>query len=138
MSEERKKVWIHAFQTKMLIRIGAYWLIYLVTLWNLLFVWRLIQEGPAISWISTCRFLQDYYPPLILFVALLPVAAWDAVKFAHRLVGPIGGAFVAVSKTWRPAKRFIRSSSATAIICLNFETISTRCWNRSSAAAYRC
>jgi methyl-accepting chemotaxis protein len=89
MSEERKKVWIHTFQTKMLIRIGVYWLIYLVTLWNFLFVWRLLQEGPGNILDQYGRFLQDYYPPLILFVALLPVAAWDAVKFAHRLVGPI-------------------------------------------------
>ncbi len=89
MSEERKKVWIHAFQTKMLMRIGAYWLIYLVTLWNFLFVWRLLQEGPGNILDQYVRFIKDYYPPLMLFIALLPVAAWDAVKFAHRLVGPI-------------------------------------------------
>ena len=69
MSEERKKVWIHAFQTKMLIRIGVYWLIYLVTLWNLLFVWRLLQEGPGNILEQYGRFLQDYYPPLILFLS---------------------------------------------------------------------
>ncbi|HBI42517.1 MAG TPA: hypothetical protein DDY78_06615, partial [Planctomycetales bacterium] len=66
MSQERKKVWIHAFQTKMLMRIGVYWLIYLVTLWNLLFAWRLLQEGPGNILEQYGRFLQDYYPPLIL------------------------------------------------------------------------
>jgi len=89
MSQERKKVWIHAFQTKMLIRIGVYWLIYLVTLWNLLFAWRLLQEGPGNILEQYGRFLQDYYPPLILLLVLLPIAARDAVKFAHRLVGPL-------------------------------------------------
>ena len=89
MSEERKKVWIHSFQTKMLLRIGAYWLIYLVTLWNLLFVWRLIQEGPGNIVDQYVRFLRDYYPPLILLVVLLPVAAWDAITFVHRFVGPL-------------------------------------------------
>jgi hypothetical protein len=89
MREERKKIWIHAFQTKMLIRIGVYWLIYLLTLWNFLFVWRLIQEGPGNLLEQYSRFVQDYYPPLILFLALLPIAALDAVRFAHRLVGPL-------------------------------------------------
>jgi methyl-accepting chemotaxis protein len=87
--EERKKVWIHAFQTRMLIRIGCYWLLYLLALWNLLFVWRLLVEGPGNLLDQYWRFLQDYYPPLILFFALLPVAAWDALKLAHRLVGPL-------------------------------------------------
>jgi len=89
MSQERKKVWIHAFQTKMLIRIGVYWLIYLVTLWNFLFAWRLLQEGPGNVLEQYGRFIQDYYPPLILFLLLLPIVAWDSVKFAHRLVGPL-------------------------------------------------
>ncbi|HVS38400.1 MAG TPA: hypothetical protein VMS17_22775 [Gemmataceae bacterium] len=87
--EERKKVWIHAYQTRILLRIGCYWLIYLVALWNLLFVWRLLAEGPGNLLDQYWRFVQDYYPPLVLFVLLLPVAAWDAVKFAHRVVGPL-------------------------------------------------
>jgi methyl-accepting chemotaxis protein len=89
MKEERIKVWIHGFQTRMLIRIGIYWLIYLASLWNLLFVWRLVVEGPGNLLEQYGRFLQDYYPPLVLFIVLLPVAAWDAVKVAHRMVGPL-------------------------------------------------
>ncbi len=87
--EERKKVWIHAFQTRMLIRIGCYWMIYLVALWNLLFVWRLLVEGPGNLLDQYWRFVQDYYPPLVLFILLLPLGAWDAVKLAHRVVGPL-------------------------------------------------
>jgi methyl-accepting chemotaxis protein len=89
MQNERKKVWIHAFQTRMLVRIGCYWLIYLFALWNLLFVWRLLAEGPGNLLDQYMRFLQDYYPPLVLFIVLLPLAAWDAVKLAHRMVGPL-------------------------------------------------
>jgi hypothetical protein len=89
MSDDRKKVWIHAFQTRMLLRIGCYWLIYLVVIWNLLFVWRLLVEGPGNLLDQYWRFLQDYSAPLILFLALMPLAAWDAVKFSHRLVGPL-------------------------------------------------
>jgi len=89
MREDRKKVWIHDFQTRMLLRIGCYWLIYLVAIWNLLFVWRLLVEGPGNLLDQYWRFLKDYSAPLILFLALMPLAAWDAVKFAHRLVGPL-------------------------------------------------
>ena len=28
-------------------------------------------------------------PTLLLFVVLVPFLAWDAVRFAHRLVGPL-------------------------------------------------
>ena len=89
MTQERKKVWIHAFQTRVLLRIGVYWLCYLIALWNFLFVWRLLAEGPGNVLEQYGRFLRDYYPPLVLFVLLLPVAAWDAVKLSHRVVGPL-------------------------------------------------
>ena len=108
-SEGRKKVWIHAYQTRILVRVGCYWLIYLVALWNLLFVWRMLVEGPGNLLEQYGRFLRDYYPPLVLFIVLLPVAAWDAVKFAHRVVGPlvrVRQAFqdVAAGKAVRPIR----------------------------------
>ena len=89
MSEGRKKVWIHGYQTRILLRISCYWLIYLVAIWNLLFVWRLLVEGPGNLVDQYLRFLRDYSAPLILFLALMPLAAWDAVKFGHRVVGPL-------------------------------------------------
>ena len=63
MTEGRKKVWIHEFQTKLLIRIGLYWLIFLVTLMNLLFVWRLLTEGPGNPLEQYGQFLVDYARP---------------------------------------------------------------------------
>src|SRR5947208_590704 len=47
MRDERKKVWIDGFQTKLFLRMGTYWLIYQLGLWNLVFVWRLLHEGPG-------------------------------------------------------------------------------------------
>ena len=32
--------------------------------------------------------LQEFYPALICFALPPPVLAWDAVRFAHRLIGP--------------------------------------------------
>jgi hypothetical protein len=89
MTDDRKKVWIDGIQTKLFIRVGIYWLVYQVSLWNFLFVWRLLQEGPGNPLQQYLRFLDDYYPALIGSVFLLPVLAWDAIKFAHRVVGPI-------------------------------------------------
>ena len=89
MREERQKVWIHAFQTRIFIRVCAYGLVCLVTLWNLLFVCRLLLEGPGDLPEQYVRFMKEYYPPLLIFLLLLPVAAWDAVKVSHRVVGPL-------------------------------------------------
>jgi hypothetical protein len=89
MREERKKVWIDSFQPKLFLRMGWYWLIYQVSLWNLVFVWRLLQEGRGNLLEQYGRFCMDYAPALVGGVVLLPILAWDSVKFAHRLVGPI-------------------------------------------------
>jgi hypothetical protein len=89
MRDERKKVWIHAFQAKMFVRVFLYGLICLVTLGNLLFGYRLLQEGPGDVVDQAVRFTKDYFPALIIFLILLPAAAWDAVKLTHRIVGPL-------------------------------------------------
>jgi hypothetical protein len=89
MTEERKKIWIHSFQTRLFIRIAVYWLVFIVTLWNFLFVWRLLEEGPGNPLEQYGRFFVDYLPVLILFMVLLPVGAWDLGRLSHRLVGPL-------------------------------------------------
>jgi methyl-accepting chemotaxis protein len=89
MSEERKKVWIHVIQTRLLVRLGMYWVISQVCLWNLVFIWRLLQEGTGEPLEQYGRFLQDFLPAIIGSVLVFPVLAIDAVKFAHRVVGPI-------------------------------------------------
>jgi hypothetical protein len=89
MREDRKKVWIDGFQTRLFFRIAAYWLIYQVALLNILFVWRLLQEGPGNPLEQYGRFFLDFYPALICFVLVVPILAWDAVRFSHRLIGPL-------------------------------------------------
>lgn len=89
MKEDRKKVWVHSFQTKLFVRIAAYWLLYQITLWNFLFVGRLLSEGPGNIVDQFLRFSADFYPMWIAFALLVPVMAWDAMRFTHRLVGPL-------------------------------------------------
>lgn len=89
MQDERKKVWIDFFQTSLFMRVAVYWVVAMFTLMNLLFMWRLVNEGPGNPFEQFHRFWTDYYPALIVFICLFPVIAWDVVKFTHRLVGPL-------------------------------------------------
>jgi hypothetical protein len=89
MREERKRIWIDPFQSKLFLRVVAYWLFYQFSLWNFLFAWRLLQEGEGNLLEQYWYFCLDYYPMLFCFVALVPLFAWDAVRFSHRLVGPL-------------------------------------------------
>lgn len=89
MKEHRRRIWIDPFQTGLLLRIGVYLFAYQVVLWaffafceqiNNAFTavgaeWPLLSSGFA----RTVLALLILAPPLIL----------DAVRFAHRLVGPL-------------------------------------------------
>ena len=89
MREDRKKVWIDQFQTRLFIRIGVYLLIYLFCLGNLLFIWRLLDEGPGNPVQQYLSVMVENAPALICLVLLMPVMAYDAICFSHRLVGPL-------------------------------------------------
>jgi hypothetical protein len=89
MREERKKVWVDEFQTKLLWRTFGYWAVYTVALWNLLFVWWLLQQDAGNPIEQLLEFSGQFYPALIAFVVAFPVLAYDALKFSHRLVGPL-------------------------------------------------
>jgi hypothetical protein len=87
--EGRARIWIAPFQTKLFIRFAVYWLLYQVSLWNFLFVWRLFKEGKADLLEQYGRFFGEFYPLLLCFLIIVPFFAWDAVRFSHRIVGPI-------------------------------------------------
>jgi methyl-accepting chemotaxis protein len=87
--EDRKKVWVDQFQTRLFTRLCAYLAIYLFCLVNLLFVWRLIGEGPGNPLAQYAGVLVDYAPALIILAVMLPFLAYDAIRFSHRLVGPL-------------------------------------------------
>lgn len=89
MRDERNKVWIHSVQTRLFVRVGLYWLFAQVCLWNFVFIWRLLQEGPGDPVDQYLRFLRDFAPVIVGSFLLVPALAWDAVKFAHRILGPI-------------------------------------------------
>jgi methyl-accepting chemotaxis protein len=89
MREERKKVWVDDFQTKLLWRTFSYWLVYTLALWNLLFGWWLLHQEAGNPLEQYLEFSWEFYPALIAFLVVFPVLAYDALKFSHRLVGPL-------------------------------------------------
>ena len=89
MSDRRHRKLVDNFQYKLIVRMVLYWTIYQVTLFNFLFCWRLLASGKGDVISQYGQFLQEFYPMLICFAILVPVFAWDAVKFYHRIAGPI-------------------------------------------------
>jgi hypothetical protein len=89
MREDRQKLWVDRFQTRLFIRIGVYLLIYLFCLGNLLFIWRLLEEGPGNPFQQYASVMVENAPALVCLALLMPVMAYDAIRFSHRLVGPL-------------------------------------------------
>lgn len=89
MVEQRKHKIVNQFQWKLARRMIAYWLIYQITLFNFLFCWRLIAEGTGDLLEQYGHFVADYWPIFVCFVIVVPALAWDAMKFCHRVAGPI-------------------------------------------------
>lgn len=89
MVEQRRRTLVDKFQRKLAVRMFAYWFLYQFTLFNLLFCWRLLSEGPGDLLQQYGRFFLEYWPVLFGFLAIVPVLIWDAVKFSHRVSGPL-------------------------------------------------
>lgn len=89
MAEERKKVWVDPFQTKLTLRIAGYLAVFFVVFTNFLFAWKMWVEGPIAPWQQFVETLQTHVPVFVLLLILVPVMAWDTIRFSHRLVGPV-------------------------------------------------
>jgi hypothetical protein len=88
MKQQRKRIWIDPFQTKLFVRIIILCLIYQVALWILLIgtqqvvvcLETLLQQPlPGGRWVLTGAVL----------LLLAPLLIMDVVRFTHRLVGPL-------------------------------------------------
>lgn len=89
MSDERKKVWVDPFQTRLTQRIAGYLLVFFFAFANLLFAWKMIVEGPYDPWGQFVETMQTNLPVFVLLLLLMPVMAWDTIRITHRMVGPI-------------------------------------------------
>jgi hypothetical protein len=89
MKEHRTRFWIDPFQTGLLVRIAIYLLVYQFAIWAFLtFCDRLSTtvEATGASW----PFLASgYWRTALAFLLVVPPLAVDAIRFAHRLIGPL-------------------------------------------------
>jgi methyl-accepting chemotaxis protein len=89
MSQERKQVWIDSFQTRLSLRMSGYVIVFFLVFCNLLFVWKMIAEGPHDPAQQFLDAMSANVPVFVCLLALVPVMAWDLIRFSHRLVGPL-------------------------------------------------
>lgn len=89
MAEERKKVWIDPFQTKLTIRIASYLVLFFIVFFNLLFSWKMWSEGPSDPARQFLETLEAHLPVFCCLLVLVPIMAWDTIRFSHKLVGPL-------------------------------------------------
>jgi len=88
MQHKRKKIWIDRFQTFLFLRIALYFFLCQVTIWSVVLLERRLYEilldlGSPIPFEVCLGFLVV----TMLFLGFLFV--YDAVQFAHRIVGPL-------------------------------------------------
>jgi methyl-accepting chemotaxis protein len=89
MPVERKKVLVHSFQTKLTLRIAMYLVLFFLVFVNLLFCWKMLSEGPYDPAQQFVETLEAHLPVLTCLLILVPIMAWDTIRFSHRLVGPL-------------------------------------------------
>ena len=66
-----------------------YAVIYHFTLWNFLVFWRLLATTGPDSHSRTALCPRSSHPLLLCMVALVPIFIWDALKYSHRVAGPL-------------------------------------------------
>ncbi|MHB8974155.1 MAG: HAMP domain-containing protein [Pirellulaceae bacterium] len=89
MPERRRRRLVDRFQHKLIVRMVFYGAVYQFTLWNFLFFWRLLQTGGGNLFQQYGQFSKEFAPMLLCMLILIPPIVWDAVKFYHRIAGPI-------------------------------------------------
>ena len=86
----RKQVYVsRAIQGRLLIRLGAYFVVYHFVLWHILFVTQELPfAGPASFMERYAAFFAEHALLLVFMAAVLPILLWDMLKFSHRIAGP--------------------------------------------------
>lgn len=77
-------------QGALVLRAILYWFCCLTTITVMLIVWRIVGAGPArVFYRHFDELWQQYSPPLIASLILLPLVIVDLIRLSNRFVGPI-------------------------------------------------
>ena len=88
MREKRTKTWIHRFQTHLFFRIAFYFVLYQIAVWAFVYIEQTSYRSlELILGQLTAAYCFYFAAASVLSVGLLFI--YDAVKFAHRIVGPL-------------------------------------------------
>lgn len=88
MRNQRKRLWIDSFQTRMIFRILFYCIAYQASLWIILMaVQTYLNSMDMLTGEPMSRHLA--WTALLPVLAFLGIITIDAVRFVHRLVGPV-------------------------------------------------
>lgn len=88
MSEKRRKIWIDGFQTRLALRIAFYFIFYQVAIWSLVMIERniFIALDDILGREAAGNVLLLLGGVVVLIGCLF---VYEAIKFSHRLVGPL-------------------------------------------------
>jgi hypothetical protein len=89
MKNLRKRIWIDSFQTGLLLRIVLYCILYQVIICTFYIFCDQLDKSSAAMGVPLQLFSNTFTRSVLTLVLLVPPLAWDAVQFAHRLVGPL-------------------------------------------------
>jgi hypothetical protein len=81
-------MWIDRFQTRLMLRITCYLVLYQLASWGLLIIDRAYQKvlGPAFGW-GTANYVSFFLIATVVSLALMFL--YDCLKLTHRVVGPL-------------------------------------------------
>lgn len=92
---KRSRLWVDTpFQARLLLRMGAYLLVFAVFVFHFGFAFyfmkQLMASAPtnslgAVYW----EYLGQQLPLLLAFVSLAPIFVFDLLKFSNRIAGPL-------------------------------------------------
>jgi hypothetical protein len=97
MFKHRGRLFVHpAFQGRLMFRMTAYWAVYHVVLFHLLFLFGLFSQlisasvdAPSVTMLQRYRsFALDHVSIPVCFLVTLPLFLRYTLRFSHRLVGP--------------------------------------------------
>lgn len=89
MKDYRKRIWIDPFQTRLMLRIVLYCVVYQVIVWAFFALCDMINHRLAPMGVECPWFTNVFVRNIMALLILAPPLTLDVVRFAHRFVGPL-------------------------------------------------